>query len=199
MSTDLPRVYVVRHGETEWALSGQHTGTTDIPLTANGEEVARRLGERLRGTVFARVFTSPLRRSRRTCELAGFGAVAEDEPDLREWDYGEYEGRRTADIRAQRPGWFLFRDGCPGGESVGQVGERADRVVERLRRLAGNVLVFTHGHMGRVLAARWLGLPPGDGRLFRFGTAAVGILGFEHNSPEEPVLELWNAPDPARP
>src|SRR6476619_4077566 len=148
-------VYLARHGETAWTLSGQHTGLTDLPLTERGERNARRLEERLRGLSFAKVFTSPLQRARRTCELAGFGAVAEVDPDLVEWNYGQYEGRTTADILKERPDWQLFRDGCPGGETPQQVGARADRVVNRLRAVKGDALVFSSGHFIRVLAARW--------------------------------------------
>ena len=160
MSEPLPVIYVARHGETAWSLSGQHTGLTDLPLTERGEGNARRLGERLKGLSFAKVFTSPLQRATRTCELAGFGAAAEIDRDLFEWNYGEYEGRRTADILAERPGWQLFRDGCPGGESPDQIGARADRVVSRLRAIHGDVLLFSSGHFLRVLGARWLGLEP---------------------------------------
>ena len=146
MSETLPILHLARHGETAWSLSGQHTGRTDLPLTERGERNARALGERLRGLACARVFTSPLRRAARTCELAGFGAAAEIDPDLVEWDYGQYEGRRTAEIHAERPDWQLFRDGCPGGESPDQVGARADRVVARVRAVEGDVLVFSSGH-----------------------------------------------------
>jgi broad specificity phosphatase PhoE len=191
MAASLPAVYLARHGETEWSLSGQHTGRTDIPLTARGEYAAQSLGRRLKGATFARVLTSPLSRASRTCELAGFGDQAEADPDLQEWDYGRYEGRRTVDIRQERPGWSLFRDGCPGGESVEAIGTRADRVVARLRAVTGDVLVFSHGHILRVLAARWLGLPAGDARLFVLSTAALSILGYEH-SPDEPAIRLWN-------
>src|SRR5437763_13547469 len=159
-STVLSAIYLVRHGETAWSLSGQHTGLTDLPLTERGEHNARRLGERLQGHTFARVFTSPLRRARRSCELAGFGPAAVVDPDLVEWNYGAYEGRKTADIRKERPDWHLFRDGCPGGESVQAVGARADRVLARLRAAGGDVLVFSSGRFLRVLAARWLGLDP---------------------------------------
>ncbi len=152
MSDLLSAVYLARHGETAWSLSGQHTGRTDLPLTERGERNARALGRRLRGLRFAKVFTSPLKRAVRTCELAGFGAAAEIDPDLVEWDYGQYEGLRTADIHAERPDWQLFRDGCPGGETPEQVGARADRVIERLRAVRGDVLVFSHGHFLRVLA-----------------------------------------------
>src|SRR5579871_608016 len=192
MSSDhLPKIYLARHGETEWSLSGQHTGTTDIPLTAHGEDNARSLGERLKGTRFARVLTSPLQRAQRTCELAGFGAGAEFDNDLIEWNYGDYEGRRTDDIRKERPDWFLFRDGCPGGESVQAISARADRVLARLRAFDGDVLLFSHGHFLRVLGARWLGLPTGDGRFLLLTTASLSILGYEHNR-NEPVLRLWN-------
>ena len=161
MSERLPTIYLARHGETAWSISGQHTGLTDLPLTERGERNAQRLGERLSGVTATKVFTSPLQRAARTCELAGFGAVAEIDPDLVEWDYGEYEGRRSADILKERPDWLLFRDGCPGGESPGQVGARADRVMSRLRGIQGDVLVFSSGHFIRVLAARWLGLEAG--------------------------------------
>jgi probable phosphoglycerate mutase len=191
MSEPPPAVYLARHGETAWSLSGQHTGLTDLPLTERGERNAVRLGERLKGHAFARVFTSPLRRAKRTCELAGFGGVAVTDPDLVEWNYGAYEGRKTADILEERPGWQLFRDGCPGGEGVQDVGARADRVLARLRAADGDVLVFSSGHFLRVLAARWLGLDPSGGRLFHLGTATLSILGYEHNK-DEPVFKLWN-------
>jgi broad specificity phosphatase PhoE len=192
MSEVLPVLYVARHGETAWSLSGQHTGLTDLPLTPNGERNARRLGERLKGMTFARVFTSPLQRAARTCELAGFGAVAETDPDLVEWNYGQYEGRRSAEIFAERPDWQLFRDGCPGGESPAQVGERADRVVQRVRTVPGNVLLFSSGHFIRVLAARWLALGPGSaGRYFLLTTASLSALGYEHKL-SQPVIRLWN-------
>jgi broad specificity phosphatase PhoE len=174
MSKTLPIVYVARHGETAWSLSGQHTGLTDLPLTERGEHNARRLGERLKGLTFAKVLTSPLQRATRTCELAGFGGVAEVDRDLLEWNYGEYEGRRTVEILAERPGWQLFRDGCPGGESPDQIGGRADRVVNRLRAIHGDVLVFSSGHFLRVLAARWLGFKAGAGRYFLLSTASLG-------------------------
>jgi probable phosphoglycerate mutase len=192
MSTTPGNVYLVRHGATEWSVSGQHTGRTDIPLTPQGEDNARRLGARLRGLSFALVLTSPLQRARRTCELAGFGGVAKDDPDLLEWNYGAYEGLRSADIRRERPGWYLFRDGCPGGESAADVGARADRVVARARGMAGDVLLVAHGHILRVVAARWLGLPPEDARYFLLGTAALSVLGYEHDDPAQPVLRLWN-------
>jgi broad specificity phosphatase PhoE len=192
MSEALPVLYVARHGETAWSLSGQHTGLTDLPLTSNGERNARRLGERLKGMAFAKVFTSPLQRATRTCELAGFGAVAETDPDLVEWNYGHYEGRRSAEILAERPDWQLFRDGCPGGESPAQVGERADRVVQRVRTIPGNVLLFSSGHFIRVLAARWLALGPGSaGSYFLLTTASLSALGYEHKL-SQPVIRLWN-------
>ena len=191
MSETLPEVYLARHGETVWTISRQHTGRTDLPLTARGEDNAWGLRDRLRGLVFDRVFVSPLRRARQTCLLAGFGEQAVDVPDLTEWDYGEYEGLTTVQIRSKRPGWSLFRDGCPGGESVAAVGARADRVIARLRSMRGHVLVFGHGHFFRVLAARWVGLPPGDASRFVLGTAALSILGYEHG-PEDPAIRLWN-------
>jgi broad specificity phosphatase PhoE len=192
MNEALPVLYVARHGETAWSLSGQHTGLTDLPLTPNGERNARRLGERLKGMTFARVFTSPLQRAARTCELAGFGAVAETDPDLVEWNYGQYEGRRSAEILTERPDWQLFRDGCPGGESPAQVGERADRVVQRVRTVPGNVLLFSSGHFIRVLAARWLALGPEQaGKYFLLTTASLSALGYEHKL-SQPVIRLWN-------
>jgi len=191
MSASLTRVYLARHGETAWTISRQHTGRTDIPLTARGEANARSLGERLKGETFELVCVSPLGRARRTCELAGFGVHARPAADLLEWDYGADEGRTTAEIRAERPGWYLFCDGSPGGESVEAVGARADRVVARLRAARGRVILFGHGHFFRVLAARWLGLPPGDARYFWLGTAALSILGYEHTL-DEPAILLWN-------
>lgn len=191
MSENLPQVYLARHGETAWTLSRQHTGITDLPLTANGERNARQLGERLKGLKFAEVLTSPLQRARRTCELAGFGPVARTDPDLAEWNYGTYEGRRTTEIRQERPDWDLFRDGCPEGETVNQVAARADRVSQRVRAVNGDVLLFAHAHILRVFAARWLGLPGSGARYFWLGTAALSILGYEHNL-QEPVVRLWN-------
>ncbi len=191
MSPALPVVHLARHGETAWSLSGQHTGATDLPLTARGEHDARALGVRLRGIAFARVFTSPLERASSTCALAGFGGVAVADADLVEWNYGDYEGLRTAEILARRPGWDLFRDGCPGGETAADVGARADRVVARIRGVAGNVLVFSSAHILRVLAARWLGLPPREARCFVLGTASLSALGYEHTA-NEPVIRFWN-------
>ena len=187
----LPSVTLVRHGETEWSASGRHTGRTDIPLTEEGERKARGLRERLEGQTFDRVFTSPLKRARRTCELAGFGERAKVDPDLLEWNYGDYEGRKTSEIMAERPGWLLFRDGCPNGEQPADVGARADRVIARLRAAETRALVFSSGHILRVLAARWLGLAPSEGRLFMLGTASVSILGYEHDK-NEPAIQLWN-------
>lgn len=191
MAEALPVIYLARHGETAWSLSGQHTGRTDLPLTERGEANARALGARLGGLTFAKVFTSPLQRAARTCELAGFGGQAEPVPDLVEWDYGEYEGRRTAEILGERPDWYLFRDGCPGGESPHQVGARADRVVGRIRAAHGDVLLFSSAHFLRVLAARWLGFEAAGGRYFLLGTATLSILGYEHNL-AEPVIRQWN-------
>jgi probable phosphoglycerate mutase len=189
--TALPVLYLARHGETEWAAAGRHTGRTDVPLTAQGGADAKRLGARLAGRAFARVWTSPAVRASRTCELAGFGAVAEPDPDLWEWDYGEYEGRTSAEIRAARPGWRLFTDGCPGGESPAAVAARADRVIGRVRSAGGDVLLFSSGHLLRVLAARWLGLDAAAGGLFVLGTGALCVLGYDHD-PSEPAVRLWN-------
>jgi len=191
MSEALPIVYLARHGETAWSLSGQHTGLTDLPLTERGERNARQLGERLHGLAFAKVFTSPLQRAVRTCELAGFGKVAQIDRDLVEWDYGQYEGRRSAEILVENPNWQLFRDGCPGGEKPDQMGGRADRVVSRVRAVSGNVLLFSSGHFLRVLAARWLGLEPAAGRFFMLSTASLSALGYEHNL-SELVIRLWD-------
>jgi len=190
MSQPLPEIHVIRHGETAWTESRRHTGLTDIPLTDRGERQARRFGEHLRGRSFAQVFTSPLQRARRTCELAGFGAARID-PELVEWNYGAYDGLTTAEILKQRPGWQLFRDGCPGGESVAEVGARADRVIGRLRPLDIDVLLFSSGHFMRVFAARWLGLDASCGRLFLLSTTTLSILGYEHDK-SDPVIRLWN-------
>jgi broad specificity phosphatase PhoE len=184
-------VSIVRHGETAWTVTGQHTGRTDIPLSPRGEEQASALGGRLRDLRFSDVFTSPLQRARRTCELAGFASVATIDADLVEWDYGEYEGRRTAEVRTHRPTWRLFEDGCPNGESAADVGARADRVIDRVRRRPGPVLLFGHRDMLRVMAARWLQFPPLEGRRFYLGTASVSLLGYDH-AVSEPVIRLWN-------
>jgi probable phosphoglycerate mutase len=181
----------VRHGETAWSLSGQHTGFTDLPLTDRGQRNAHRLGERLKSITFAKVFTSPLKRAAYTCELAGFGAVAEIDRDLMEWDYGQYEGQRTQEIRQERPDWLLFRDGCPGGESPDQVGARADRMIVRVRPVRENVLLFSSGHFLRVLAARWLGLEVAAGQYFMLETASLSILGYDH-SVSQPAIRLWD-------
>jgi probable phosphoglycerate mutase len=192
MSSTLPIVYVARHGETAWSLAGRYTGRTDLPLTPCGERTARRLGERLQGLPFAQVFTSPLQRAARTCALAGFGALAQRDPDRVEWDYGLYEGRVSADIHAAHPDWNLFRDGCPGGEAPVQVAERADRVVRRVRALEDNVLLFTSGHFLRVLATRWLGIEPtANCGYFMLTTASLSALGYE-NDLSRPVISLWN-------
>jgi broad specificity phosphatase PhoE len=192
MSDALPVVYVARHGETEWSLSGQYTGRTDLPLTERGERTARRLGERLQELAFAKVFTSPLNRAARTCELAGYGRVAIVDPDLMEWNYGQYEGRRTAEIVAENPDWQLFRDGCPGGESPRQVAARADHVIASVRAIPANVLLFSSGHFIRVLAARWLGLEPtSNSRYFALSTASLSALGYERDL-SRPVIQLWN-------
>lgn len=187
------RIYLVRHGETEWSLSGQHTGRTDIPLTARGEDGARKLEPRLREIKFNRVLTSPRQRARRTCELAGLGAGAEIEPVLAEWDYGDYEVKRSAEIFQLRPGWNIFRDGCPDGESPAQISDRADRLIGRLRAGDGNVALFSHGHFGRVLAARWIGLPVFEAQRFLLDPASVNILGYEHDRVASPVIALWNS------
>jgi broad specificity phosphatase PhoE len=192
MNGVLPVVYLARHGETAWSLSGQHTGRTDLPLTERGERTARRLGERLRELKFIKVFTSPLRRASRTCELAGYADMAVVDSDLVEWDYGEYEGRRTAEILADRPDWQLFRDGCPGGESPQQVAARADHLIGRVRPVQGDVLLFSSGHFIRVLAARWLGLEPtSNSRFFALSTASLSALGYERDL-SRPVIQLWN-------
>ncbi len=191
MTKILPVLYLARHGETAWSLSGQHTGLTELPLTERGERNARNLGPRLAGLTFAKVFTSPLQRATRTCELAGFAAAAEVDRDLVEWDYGDYEGLRTAEIHEKRPEWQLFRNGCPGGESPDQIGARADRVVSRVRAVKGDVLIFSSGHFLRVLAARWLALEPVNGSLFMLKTASLSALGYE-NELSQPVISLWD-------
>lgn len=187
------QIYLLRHGETAWSLNGQHTGRTDLPLTPDGEKRAVQLGRRLHAVDFAHVLTSPRQRARQTCALAGFHAVAREEADLREWDYGDYEGETTAAIQVRRPGWDIFRDGCPHGESPAAVSERADRIVQSLRAKKGIVAVFSHGHFLRVLAMRWIGLPVGEGRHFTLQTAAIGILGFESATAGTPAITLWNA------
>jgi probable phosphoglycerate mutase len=183
-----PEIVLVRHGETEWTRSGQHTGRTDIPLTDAGRRQARSIGERLRARSFALVLTSPLQRAAETARLAGYDAVARDE--LREWDYGAYEGRTTNDIRLGHPRWTLWADGVPGGETADEVGRRVERVIHEMRSVAGDVAVFAHGHVLRVLTARWLALPPSDGRLFALDPGSVSVLTYER---ETPVIRLWNA------
>ena len=192
MSADLPKLYLARHGDTAWTDSHQHTGRTDLPLNEHGEQHARHLGGWLREFSFTRVFTSPLLRASKTCELAGFGAGAEVDNDLIEWDYGRFEGKLTSDILNERPNWELYRDGCPDGETPGDVAARADRFLTRVQGFASNVLAFSSGHIIRMIAARWLGLPPGAGRVFFCDPASVGVLDFEHDHRDQPVLGLWN-------
>jgi broad specificity phosphatase PhoE len=193
MAETLPKIYLARHGQTAWSLSGQHTGRTDIPLTPEGEENAQRLGQRLARIKdsFQLVLSSPVQRARRTAELAGFGDRAQIEPDLYEWDYGQYEGKTTAEIHRERPDWQLFRDGVPGGETLAQVAARADRVIARLRAMGGNALLFSSGHILRVLTARWCGFEPSAAGHLMLGTASLSMLGYEHGL-DEPALQLWN-------
>jgi broad specificity phosphatase PhoE len=191
MSEAFPVVYLARHGETAWTITGQHTGLTDLPLTERGEVNAKRLGPRLSGIPFTKVFTSPLQRARKTCELAGFAEVAELDHDLVEWNYGTYEGLRSVEILRERPDWQLFRDGCPGGESPQQVAERADRVVNRIRGVAGNVLLFSSGHFLRVLATRWIGIAPVNAQALMLNTASLSALSYE-NALSRPAIALWN-------
>lgn len=191
MDESFCKLYLIRHGETEWSAAHRHTGLTDIALTDHGEHQARHLGQRLKGLSFARIFTSPLRRVRVTCELAGCAVRAEPDPDLVEWDYGDYEGRTTADIRRERPGWDLFRDGCPNGEMPRDMAVRADRFIKKVQDEQGDVLAFASGHIIRVIAARWLRLGPDAAKYFLSSTASIGILGYEH-APSEPVIRLWN-------
>lgn len=192
MPNSLPRVVLVRHGETDWAREGRHTGITDAALNANGEAAARQLAGRLSSGKFGQVWSSPRQRARRTAELAGFGGVLEIVDDLQEWNYGRYEGLKTAEIRAQAPDWMVFRDGAPGGESPGEVSNRADRVVARLREATADALIFSHGHFLRALAARWLELPLPAGAHFLLAPAAISILGYEHGNRAEPALIRWN-------
>jgi probable phosphoglycerate mutase len=184
-------VMLVRHGETEWSRAGKHTGRTDVPLTDRGREQALAVGEALRGREFALVLTSPLQRAADTCRLAGFGDQAQERDDLVEWDYGAYEGRTTEEIRKERPGWLVWDDELPGGETLAQVGVRADRVIAEVRAAEGDALLFAHGHVLRILAARWLGLEPRAGRLFALDPATLSTLGYEH---ETAVLRVWNRP-----
>jgi len=187
------QIYLMRHGETAWSLSGQHTGRTDLPLTPHGQAMARQLAPMLNSIDFALVLTSPRLRTRATCDASGLGATAELEPDLVEWDYGEYEGLRTGEILARRPGWNVWEDGCPGGEMPTDVGARADRLIARLSHLSGHVALFSHGHFGRVLAARWIGLPLAQGQHFAIDSASISIFGFEKGHPQRRVIRLWNA------
>jgi broad specificity phosphatase PhoE len=185
------QVYLMRHGETAWSVSGQHTGTTDIPLTENGRRVAKLLQPVLTKETFALVLTSPLQRARETCELAGLGGCAEIDRDLMEWNYGEYEGLTPQQIHAKNPGWMIFNDGCPGGESPEQVGARIDRVIAKVRAVEGHVALFAHGHVLRAMAARWLGLRAADGGHFLLDTAALSILSYYQDIP---AVRRWNAP-----
>ena len=187
------RLYFIRHGQTAWTLTGQHTGRTDIPLTAQGETEARALLPWLAHVRFVHVLTSPMQRARRTCDLAGLGQTATIETDLAEWDYGDDEGKLSADIRMARPGWNIFRDGCPRGEMPDDIAARADRLVARLRAMQGNVALFSHGQFGLVLAARWIGLPVVEAQHFLLGTASLSILSYNPAHPEIPVIALWNA------
>ncbi|WFU00738.1 histidine phosphatase family protein [Rhizobium sp. CB3171] len=191
MSSAYPEIYLVRHGQTEWSLSGRHTGRTDIPLTPAGEEAARKVAGRLPAIDFAAVWSSPSERAKSTSTLAGFGDARAVKDDLAEWNYGAYEGVTTKEILAQRPGWQLFRDGCPDGETVADVGARADRIIGELRQVNGNVLIFSSAHFLRVFAARWLGLQPQGGAHFVLDTTSISILGYEHDL-SEPVIRRWN-------
>ncbi len=184
---------LIRHGETEWAVTGQHTGRTDISLTARGETQARELGQQLQGIEFAHMLTSPLKRARQTCERVALDRAFASDPDLAEWDYGDYEGKTSADIRQQRPGWEVFRDGCPHGESPAQVTARADRLIARLRRKTGNIALFSHGQFGAALAARWIGLAVAEARHFSLDVASVSVLACNPRHPEVPVIALWNS------
>lgn len=187
------RLYLIRHGETGWSRSGRHTGRTDIPLTPSGEDEARELGKHLRDISFAQVLTSPLRRAVQTCSLSGLDKNPEIEPDLAEWDYGDYEGQRSVDILEARPDWNVYRDGCPGGEMPAQVSARADRLISRLLKLDGNIALFAHGQFGSVLAARWIGLAVAEAEHFMLGTASLSILAFDPHHAGVPVIALWNA------
>ncbi|MBB3451969.1 putative phosphoglycerate mutase [Rhizobium sp. BK313] len=191
MSSSHPEIYLVRHGQTEWSLSGRHTGRTDIPLTSAGEDAARKVAGRLPAIDFAAVWSSPSQRAKSTSALAGFGDARVIKDDLAEWDYGAYEGITTKEILAQRPGWQLFRDGCPDGETAEDVGARADRIISQLRELNGTVLIFSSAHFLRVFAARWLGLPPQDGARLVLDTTSISVLGYEHDV-TEPVIRRWN-------
>jgi probable phosphoglycerate mutase len=186
-------LYLIRHGETEWSLSGRHTGCTDLLLTQNGESEARELGRQLQDVTFAHVLSSPLRRALQTCELAGLDKFREVEPDLAEWDYGDYEGLSSADIRKQRPDWNIYRDGCPGGETPAQLAVRADRLIARLRKLDGNIALFAHGQIGSVMAVRWIGLAVDQAQHFKLGTATLSVLAYDPHHFAVPVIAVWNA------
>lgn len=188
--SNLPKVYLARHGETEWTKTGQHTGRTDIPLTPDGEEDAKLIGLRLAHLKFSHVFTSPLQRAKRTSELAGFAALVD--PDLMEWDYGSYEGKKTVDIRKENPGWQLLKHGAPNGETAAQVAARADRVITKLKAMTGNILVFAHGHYLRVFAARWIGADVSLAEHLLLGTSSISVLYFDHGKIDEPAIMLWN-------
>ena len=190
--TSPPLAYCVRHGETAWSRSGQHTGRTDLQLTADGEVAAKALGVRLKELNFTHVFSSPLIRAWNTCQLAGFGTVAERDPDLMEWDYGQYEGLKTVDIKSQNPKWDLFREGTPGGETPKDVAARVDRVIAKVRAAKGNVLLFSSGHLLRVLASRWLGQDVSFARFLLLGTGTISVLGYDHNDVKEPAIKHWN-------
>ena len=192
----MPQLYLIRHGETEWSRSGRHTGRTDIPLTARGEAEARALQSLLGAVTFAAVLTSPLQRAHRTCELSGVSSTPVVDPDLVEWDYGAYEGLRSSEICQARPDWSIFRDGCPDGERPAQISDRADRLIARLRSGDGNIALFTHGHFGCALAARWIDLPVIEGQHLLLSTASIGILGHHPTHPEVPVISLWNVTVP---
>lgn len=199
MITSLPlplRLYFIRHGETVWSLSGQHSGRADISLTAQGEEEARKVGQRLHDIPFAHVLTSPLRRSQQTCALAALGPTPRIEPDLAEWDNGDDEGRTSAEILRSRPDWNLFHDGSPNGETPAQISDRADRFIAQVRALAGNVALFSHSHFGRVLAARWIGLPVAQAQHLLLNTASISVLCYEHERTDQPAIALWNSVAP---
>ena len=187
------RIYLARHGETAWSLSGRHTGRTDIALTDRGRDQARALGRVLGAVAFDRVFVSPSARARQTCVLAGLGDAAEEEPDLAEWDYGAYEGRQSVEIRAEHPGWDVYQHGCPGGETPGHVSDRADRLIARLRTLRGDIALFSHGQIGSSLTVRWIGLPIGEAQHLVLGPACIGILGSNPSHPDRAVIAAWNA------
>jgi probable phosphoglycerate mutase len=195
MTSKGQKIFLIRHGETEWSRLGRHTGTTDLPLTDNGRAAAEALRPLIAAESFAAVFTSPLKRAQQTCELAGLGDVAQIDPDLMEWNYGAYEGRTTADIQAERPGWVIFRDGCPGGDTPARVAARAERVIARVRVIDGDVALFSHGHFSRVFAARWIELPAAEGAHFLLDTSTLCVLGYYGDAP---AIRIWNAPLPNR-